>query len=142
MKQILEENFKELNNIHIKFKKLNSGIAGVKYNLFRNVIYLDDVVRELPEDVLGYVILHELIHLRDIKKYGIVFVIMLSLVSIFWKGWLIRIERNTDKECIRLGFGEELLQYFIFKKNNPNILRKRKNIEHMYLTEKEVKELL
>lgn len=142
MKEIIHKHFKELKVIRIKFKTLKSGVMEVKYNPFRNIIYIDTIVKQFPQDVLEYLIIHELIHLRDMKKYGFLFVFWLTVISVFHKGWLRKVERDTEKECIELGFGIGLLNYFMFKKDNPELFTGKKGIDNLYLTMEEIKQLL
>jgi hypothetical protein len=142
LKEIIHKHFKELKVIRIKFKTLKVGVMEVKYIPFRNDIYIDPIVKQFPKDVLEYLVIHELIHLKQLRKGGLYFVFMIALVSVFHKGWLRKIERETEKQCIELGFGRGLLNYFIFRKEHPELFEGKKNNDNLYLTKEEVKQLI
>jgi len=139
--EIINKSFHTLKDVEIKVIEKKKGRYSAmvrknwnKYFLFINKHYL----KIYDEDELKRVLAHELSHIEDWVKKGILFYIVNNLKCSFSKNYLEYYEKETDKKAIRKGYGEELA-----KQRGKRETMKDKNFhknKRFYLTKKEIEQ--
>lgn len=102
---------------------------------YKNILYISGDCKKLSDSAFNGVLSHELIHIIEYIKYPFWSSIKNLLYTI--PSFETYFERNTDKEVLRRGYGENLLEFIKYHDKHYKKYNSKDG-----LTQKELKKIL